>query len=800
MNNKTYKKAIVFALCLTMLMPLGSMAASTTEDAANAAPKTAETTADKTAAEETNETAPAEEDDGLAKPITDEQALKTCENVAENDKLILYFDKDNQRLCLYVKESKKCWWTSPINVNADDMVVDKENGSMMKSVMRASAGSSAAIKVGELKQEARSESGAPIYSSRAVVSWEKESGGIAASYDYSRDKVKLKIHYQLDEDNLYVYCDTKEIEETDKNAIDGKVLTKLQLCPYFAAVPSKDTDGKATEGYMIVPDGSGAVIEYNNGKESYDEYSQKVYGRDYTTVLDDEPLKTQQAYMPVMATVCGSSAVVAVASDGDANVFANARVSGQGKQAYNHCYFEFETRSKDTFFMSGDNSNEMTVFEKDGDIKTERFGVRFYAVDGKNGEDVNYADCAEVYRNYLAKHKDFNSKADENSSRLYLDMFGGVIKQTSIVGIPFDLKREVTGFSQAKEIISKFNSAGVNDITVNYNDWTNNSIKGKISTEAEPSGTLGSDKEFKDLLNADGAKVYPSINNFTMDSSSSGYFTLTSTAIRVSNAYSRQSKYNLAYGVAEKGVAPALLSPNKYAKVFQEMVDSYSKENVSAIGFGDYSTKLVSDFDKNEPSSRSKTMQTVVDGYKSAKEKIGSVIADGANAYVLPYVSDVSNVPLYSSGFNITDYDIPFYQMVIHGSVNYASTPLNASSDCDDAFLTALASGSQIHYDMTYEPADVLQDTDYNALYYTNYTGWLDTAADQHKAASELLSKVSDYNISKYEVSDDKNLITVTYSKDGASDVKVTVDKANGKVTSDGRDIDVSACLEGGAE
>ena len=65
-------------------------------------------------------------------------------------------------------------------------------------------------------------------------------------------------------------------------------------------------------------------------------------------------------------------------------------------------------------------------------------------------------------------------------------------------------------------------------------------------------------------------KIVPSMNNFQMDSGSWGYMTLTSTAIRVSNAYSRQSSYSPAFGVAEKGVSPALLTPNKYSNVSQK--------------------------------------------------------------------------------------------------------------------------------------------------------------------------------------------------------------------------------------
>ena len=843
MHNKSYKKALVFALCLTMLMPLGSMAVSSTDekvdseantassaaseettdsaadssttddsaadsqadttdssaesDATSEADSTADSSADSTAEEDTT----AKDDEDEVPMLTDEEAiaLDTCEQIAENDNLILYCDQENDRLCLYVKKTDKYWWTSPINAEADQTIVDVEKGTGMKNAQRKQVASSIAIKVGDLRQEKRTESPAPVYSNKARISWKTESNGIAATYKYSSEGVTLTVHYTLEDDNLYVYCDSDEIVEDNTSALDGKVTTKIQLCPYFGATPAVDVDGNETSGYMIVPDGSGAVIEYNNGKTNYADYTQQVYGRDYTAVPLNAPRVTEQAYMPVVATVSGNSGIVAVASDGDSNVYAKAQVSGQNKQVYNNCYFEFETRSSDSFFMSGDNSNKITVFEKNG-IKTDRFGVRFYAVTADDDEDVNVADCAATYRNYLISQKGLTQKTASNANDLYLDLYGGVIKQTSILGLPFNLKTEITGFNQATDIVNELKDSGVDSFTVNYNDWTNASIKGKISTDVSPSGTLGGSGDFNDFLATDSATVFPSMNNFTMSSSSSGYFTLTSTAIRISNAYSRQSSYSLSFGVAQKGVSPALLSPNKYSKVFSEMVDSYKDEGISTVGFGDFSKKLVSDFSNSEASSRSKTMSEVVSGYENASSSIGSVIADEANAYVLPYVSNVTNVPVCSSGYNVTDYDIPFYQMVIHGYVPYSSTPINASSNSDEAFLLSIAAGSQIHYDMTYVDADTLQDTDYNDLYYSNYKGWVDMAANQYKAANEALSAVSDYTISKFEVSDDRNVLTTTYSKDGASDVVIEVDKENSTVKVDGKVIDVTNCIEGGLE
>ncbi len=805
MHNKSYKKAIVFALCLTMLTPLGSMAVSSASDEADTS---AETSAEDIAAEEgaadeeaaaDSDTTSDEDEEEKIEMLSDEEAvaLDTCEQLEENDKMILYGDEDNNRLCIYVKESGKYWWTSPVNVEADETVVDAEKGQSMKSAVRKQIASNVAIKVADLRQEKRTESAAPLYSNKATVKWKTEKGGVAINYKYRSEGVELTVHYKLEDDYLYVYADSSEVKEDNISTVDGKILTKLQLTPYFGAIPAADENGNPTSGYMIIPDGSGAVINYNNGKGNYPDYNQQVYNRDYTAVPLTSPRVTEQAYLPVLATVNDGNGIVAIASDGDSNVYARAQVSGQNKQVYNNCYFEFETRSSDTFFMSGDSSNRLNVFEKDG-IKTERFGVRYYPVgDGK--ENVNYADCAEVYRNYLIKEKGLQSQKD-NSNDLYLDLFGGVLKRTSIVGLPFNLKTEITGFDQAGEIVSKLKDQGVDAFKVNYNDWTNNSIKNKISTNAKPSGTLGGKSDFEDFIKTDGVTVFPSLNNFTMDKSSSGYWTLTSTAIRISNAYSRQSSYSLSFGVAKKGVAPALLSPAKYNQAFEEMVEGYKDRDLTAAGFGYFSSRLVGDYNRKDTYSRNKTMNLLVDEYKNAKEQIGSIIADEANAYILPYVSNVTNVPVSSSGFDVTDFDIPFYQMVIHGYVPYASTAINASSNSDESFLLSLASGSQIHYDLTYADADTLQDTEYNELYYSNYKGWIEMAANQYKASQSVFNGIADYTISNFEVSDDNNELTTTYSKDGAQDVVVVINKKTAAVTVNGKPVDVTNCIEGGLE
>ena len=57
------------------------------------------------------------------------------------------------------------------------------------------------------------------------------------------------------------------------------------------------------------------------------------------------------------------------------------------------------------------------------------------------------------------------------------------------------------------------------------------------------------------------------------------------------------------------------------------------------------------------------------------------LLADGGNAFVLPYVRGVVNIPTGSSNHEILDETVPFYQLVLQGCVDYAGEPLNLAAD-----------------------------------------------------------------------------------------------------------------------
>ncbi|NLZ46931.1 MAG: hypothetical protein GX896_09610, partial [Clostridiales bacterium] len=448
-----------------------------------------------------------------------DRLLAMAEEVSDNANFTLYADSENSKVAMYDKGADKYWWSTPVNPYGDSTVIDETKGATMKLPQRNQSASSLILQYGDLRQEKRNET--YVYSKvaeetgKVKETWALKDNGITITYTFDIG-FTVPVKYTLFDDRVDVSVDISEVKEQDPNTVSGRIITSLALTPTFGAAPKTDLAGNDVDGYMVVPDGSGAVINYNNGKEGYSPYTQMLYGRDITNVPQSAPRVTEQAYLPVIATVSGKTGLVAIATEGDSNATVNAKVSKMDKQAFNSVYFEFNLRGSDTFFMGGSDGTKITVFEK-GNIKTDKIAVSYYPISDK--EEVNYADVAEVYRNYLINEKGLEKKTQANQTSLYIDLFGSVLKQTSVLGIPVDMKTEVTGFNQAEEILQQLADGGVTNTVVNYSDWTNNSINGNISTKFKPSGKLGGKTEMLDLISnvsSQGIEIYPSLSNMEM--------------------------------------------------------------------------------------------------------------------------------------------------------------------------------------------------------------------------------------------------------------------------------------------
>ncbi len=733
--------------------------------------------------------------------ITDDEALSSCQVAAENDNFILYYDEGVEdatleRVGLYVKSSGKIYWTTPINALADT--------STNKANTRLNRLSNLSYKYGNATDLISSSSF--LYSYRESTQngntkIETEKNGLKITYSLRTGKASVPVHYELEDDGLSVYVNTSEIkerngysedvEEDQEASSDTIILTEIALCPFMGATTEDEN------GYMFIPDGSGAIINLNNGKGNYSSYSQPIYGRDITQVKEVEPDMVEQAYLPVMAMVSGNQGLVMIATDGDTFAQANADVSYSktGNSWYNNCYFSFTVRSTDNYYMTGDSSAIM-VFEKgDGTILTDKIAVKYIPIESDE-ETVPITQVADVYRDYLINEKGLKKQADASEPALYVDFYGGTRKSKSILGIPVALKTAYTTFDQASEIVDTLTELGVDNMVVNYNDWSDDSMNEKIDTGDSVASVLGGKRAYKKMLEnfkEHGIDYYATVTGLTFKSNGNGFWTLFNTAYRVSKSYSRQYSYNIAYGTPDTGVAPALLSPRSIVKLSAAVSKNLGKFDQGA-SLGIASSTLWSDFSKKYRTSRDMTADYIIDYYKAVAESNGRVYADAPNAYLIPYVNRIGDLTLQSSQFKVTDYDVPFYQMVLHGYVDYASEAVNATPDTMVAVLKAIAAGSNIHFDLIHEETSELVNTDYVDLFFANYEGWLDEAAMAYKLVDEVLAPAVGATITDYEI--DGKVIRTAYSNGYSTEV----DLGTGNITANGKTYNYSDYVKGGLD
>lgn len=724
------KKLTIFAIVLCMMLPLGSFVAmsedvdATTSESEDADQTTDETTEEPGDSEE--DKGNKDEDDEALLPITEEEALAKTKLIASNGNLELYLNEEEAHFAVKVKENGYIWWSEPYNAHAD-LRANKTLKNDLNSNLHLTYGDRTVRNTNKL-------SVAKDSLAKKNVKYDIADDGFTVTYKFNTG-FTVPVRYTLRDDYLEVEVLVDKIVELYPTGEAAKVLLDVSVLPNMGAATTEET------GYFVVPDGSGAIINFNNGKQIYKEYTGEVYGTDITEVPTFMPSKIEQVSLPMYGIVKEGNALLAVADKGDSDAIIKAYVSGQRKTSYNSAYFTFNLRSIDLYNMS--NNTNLTMFETGG-IKSGNIVVKYYPL---VDEDASYNTIAQSYQDYLLNDKGVTKKTEADKMPMFVTLYGGMVKQQSVFGIPLNLKTATTTYDQAEFILKEFYDAGVDDVIVTYNNWNDSGLASKVGVKYDPASILGGKRGWNDFLSfiqSSNYTLYPSVEFMNFNKSAYGYSTWFDASMRLTNAYSRQTRYDLAFEIPSLMANRwSLLSPTKFDDVSENIRKVFSKNNMNNISFGTSSTALYSDFGKNG-SSRYQSMLKVIDMYKAFDENGGSVLANGANAYILPYVDYVTNVPLSSSGFDVFDYDVPFLQLVLHGIVPYSTSAVNANADSDELFLKAIATGSGLRYDMLYSDIADLEDSIYDELFFANYYGWVNTAAEGYELSQEITKPLSD--------------------------------------------------------
>ena len=132
-----------------------------------------------------------------------------------------------------------------------------------------------------------------------------------------------------------------------------------------------------------------------------------------------------------------------------------------------------------------------------------------------------------------------------------------------------------------------------------------------------------------------------------------------------------------------------VLKPSLY-NAFSEMVaDELESFGLTGVSLEAMGSKLAADYDDSQYCSLSESTARVQDALRRLTDRSIRVLSQGVNDYAFSQVTDVVELDTYSAEYTITDYAVPFLQMVVSGSLDYAGAAFNYD-DANTNFLKAL--------------------------------------------------------------------------------------------------------------
>ncbi|WP_052350493.1 DUF5696 domain-containing protein [Paenibacillus gorillae] len=567
----------------------------------------------------------------------------------------------------------------------------------------------------------------------------------------------LPVTYRLEGEQFVVQVSTENIES------NGFYLQQLSVLPYFGAA------GNGQQGYMFVPDGSGALIRLNNGKLDASPYNEVLYGLDSTRINQLKPLGGTPSRLPVFGMKRGDAAFVAIIEDGDGIARVEADVSGR-THSYNYVHSSYGINSFEPLTLSGNwTSNTVPKFQVkpyQGNL-TVRYGFL-------QGEEANYSGMASYYRTYLMDKYHLERLEQKEQTPFFLELIGGVPKKKFFLGVPYTSYQPLTTFNQAQEIMDELKDSGVENIKLRYTGWFNGGVAHSMPSSVSVDKKLGGQKGFAKLLAysaSNGVELYPDASFMTVNKKSGGFKpkrdasrTMTGTLASI-YPYDRAGYYKDTYS-SDPAFA---LSPAKLPGVVEDFTSRYSKLKADSLSLRDLGSDLNSDFNTKQVVTREETKRTVQEQLASLKETSSKLMVSGGNAYSLPYVDSVVDAPLSDSGYNIADGGVPFYQIALHGLIDYAGSAINMSDEQSMRYhvLKTLETGSNLYFTWFYAKSSSVKETNFDYFYSSQYKDWIGEATAAYNEVNNVLRQARNQFIVDHELLE-KGVYQTTY-EDGTT-------------------------------
>lgn len=616
---------------------------------------------------------------------------------------------------------------------------------------------------------------------------EMENSGVEGAVPIS---FMVPLEYRLNEDSVDVSIPMSGVQENG-----GGTVFRIQFLRYFGSA------GKDEEGYMLVPNGSGSLIYFNNGKSDASLYSEYVYGIDplaaeYTVLENTEDIK-----MALFGIFREDSSILATIEDGASFSYLTAGVAGRINE-YNYVYPTFVLRGNDKLAMFGSTGNEAELPIVEKNFYDANLTVRYTMLPE---EQQGYAGAANYYRERLAAEGILTAKEQGGDIKFYYDVLGGVMITKFFLGAQYEGLYPMTTFEQAGDISDDLAASGITNQVMNYQGWMNGGYYHDVVDKLKVPYKLGGKSGLEDLnrrVAANGGNLYADVAFQKV--------TFISDRYNYSNETSRY--YGTGY-VAEFGlVNPVtlrrtsglgyaenrydLISPKFLVRYVDKFTQKIGRYDISGISLRDLGNELHSDKKRTQVIDREAALDVVEAQLKQIKDTGKNIMLNDSNDYAFAYADDIINAPLTDNDYYIVDETVPFYEMLIHGYIDYSGSVINLSDTYErtDIVLNLIETGASPHFLFSWENASEIKTTGLNRLYATTYDNWKEDALSIYMEVNDVLKQVNGAAIINHEIMEN-GVRAVAYS----NGVTIYVNTGSSQQTVDGVTVPARSYQIGGA-
>lgn len=603
---------------------------------------------------------------------------------------------------------------------------------------------------------------------------------------------EIPLEYRLNGDAVDVSIPLSEVKENG-----GGSIFRIQMLRYFGAA------GTEEEGYMLVPNGSGSLINFNNGKTGTSPYSEYVYGLDPLSAEYTVRENTTDTKLALYGIFRKDSAVFATIEDGASYALLSAYVSGKVNE-YNFVYPTFVVRGNDKLSMFGTTGNEADIPIVETNHYDANLTVKYTML---TEENADYSSAANYYRDRLVREGKLTAEETTGDDlKFYYDVLGGVGMTKFFLGTQYQGMYAMTTFEEAEDIYTDLYDSGITKQVMNFQGWMNRGYYHDVANKIRIPHALGGKSDLEALssrMAADGNTFYADV----------AFQKVTFISRRYSYGNETSRYYGAGY-VAEFGlVNPAtlrqtsglgyeenhyyLISPKFLHRYTDAFVKKIGKYDIGGISLRDLGNELHSDKKRTHIIDREAALDVVTAALGDMKDTGKSILLNAGNDYAFGYADDMINVPLSSNDYYIIDETVPFYEMLIHGYIGYAGSVINLSDTYEksDIVLNLVENGAAPHFMFSWENSSDIKTTALNRFYSTSYENWKDDAVAIYNEVNGALKYVTGAAMIKHETLD-SGVKAVTYS----NGVVIYINTGNSDKTVNGVTVPAKGYLVGGVK